>query len=97
MPFQKGELMMRQARVVVVVVVMALIAVVATLSIAASLKQYQYTGNVTEVDAKSKVMKVDKAGEIWEFSTAGMKDLKAKKGDKVTVYYEMIAKKVEAK
>ena len=51
------------------------------------LKQYQFTGTITEVDAKGKTMRVDKGGEIWEFSTEGLKDLKLKKGDKVTVYY----------
>ena len=40
---------------------------------------------------------VDKGGDIWEFSTDGLKDLKAKKGDKVTVYYQMVAKKLEMK
>jgi hypothetical protein len=49
------------------------------------------------VDAKAKMMSVDKGGEIWQFSTEGLKDMKAKKGDKVTVYYQMIAKKVEMK
>ena len=52
---------------------------------------------VTEVDAKEKTMSVDKGGEVWQFSTDGMKDLKAKKGDKVTVYYVAIAKKIEMK
>jgi hypothetical protein len=70
--------------------------IVAGLSIAATAKQYQFTGTVTEVDAKSYLLRVDKGGDIWEFSTVGM-DLKAKKGDKVTVHYEMIAKKVEKK
>jgi hypothetical protein len=82
---------------------MALIAVlvslglVVTFSMAAGPKQYQWTGTVTEVDAKEKTMSVDKGGEVWQFSTDGMKDLKAKKGDKVTVYYVAIAKKIEMK
>jgi len=76
---------------------LALMVIVAGLSIAATAKQYQFTGTVTEVDAKSYLLRVDKGGDVWEFSTGGMKDLKAKKGDKVTVSYEMIAKKIEMK
>ncbi len=79
------------------VAVLAVIAVVASLSIAASAKQYQYTGTVTEVDAKAKTLSVDKGGEIWQFFTEGMKDVKVKKGDKVTVSYMMVAKKIESK
>jgi len=81
---------------------MAVLAVVSfglavTLSMAAGPKQYQWTGTVTELDAKSKTMVVDKAGETWEFSTEGLKDVKVKKGDKVTVYYVAIAKKIESR
>ena len=36
-------------------------------------------------------------GDIWEVLDRGMKDLKVKKGDKVTVYYVAIAKKIESK
>jgi hypothetical protein len=70
---------------------------VVTLSMAAGPKQYQWTGTVTEVDAKEKTMSVDKGGEVWQFSTEGLKDLKVKKGDKVTVQYVAIAKKIEMK
>jgi len=77
--------------------ILVLMAVVASLSIGAAVKQYQATGAVTEVDAKGKTMSVDKGGEVWQVSTEGLKDMKAKKGDKVTVYYQMIAKKVEMK
>ena len=52
---------------------------------------------MTDVDAKAKTMVVDKGGETWEFSTEGLKDAKVKKGDKVTVYYVAIAKKIETK
>jgi hypothetical protein len=78
------------------VVLLALVVAVASLSRAAG-KQYQFTGTVTEVDAKAKTISVDKGGDIWEFATDGLKDLKLKKGDKVTVHYQMIARKVEAK
>ena len=94
---QKGDVTMRRRAVVTVVGLIALVAFVVTLSIAAGPKTYQWTGTVTEVDAKAKTINVDKGGEIWEFSTQGLKDLKAKKGDKVTVYYQAIAKKIEAK
>lgn len=77
--------------------VLVAMGLVVTLSMAAAPKQYQWTGTVTEVDAKNKTMTVDKSGEIWQFSTEGLKDLKAKKGDKVTVYYVAVAKKIEMK
>ena len=88
---------MRRRAVVTFVGIVALMAVVATLSIAAAPKQYQFTGVVTDFDPKAKTISVDKDKDIWEFSTEGVKDLKVKKGDKVTVHYQMIAKKVEMK
>ncbi|MGH7318495.1 MAG: hypothetical protein ACRELA_02545 [Candidatus Rokuibacteriota bacterium] len=88
---------MRRRKVVVFVGILAVMAVVASLSIAAAPKQYQFTGSVTEFDAKAKTVSVDKGGDVWEFSTDGLKDLKVKKGDKVTVHYQMVAKKVETK
>jgi hypothetical protein len=94
---RKGEFTTRSRIVVVFAGILVLMAVVASLSIGAAVKQYQATGAVTDVDAKGKTLSVDKGGEIWQFSTEGLKDMKAKKGDKVTVYYQMIAKKVEMK
>ncbi|HSF04320.1 MAG TPA: hypothetical protein VLG10_00880 [Methylomirabilota bacterium] len=88
---------MRSRIVITMIAILAVIALVATWSIAAGPKQYQWTGTVTQVDAKAKTMSVDKAGDIWEFSTEGLKDLKVKKGDKVTVYYITIAKKIDMK
>jgi len=88
---------MRSRIVVLFAGFLVLMAVVASLSIAAALRQYQATGTVTEVDAKAKMLSVDKGGEIWQFSTQGLKDMKAKKGDKITVHYQMVAKKVEMK
>jgi hypothetical protein len=87
---------MRSRVFIAVLGLVALIVAVASLSTAA-VKQYQFTGTVTEVDAKAKTVSVDKGGDIWEFATDGLKDLKLKKGDKVTIHYQMIAKKVEAK
>ncbi len=88
---------MRRRAVSAIVAIVALTAVIVTLSIAAGPKQYQWTGTVTDVNEKAKIVSVDKAGEIWEFSTEGLKDMKVKKGDKVTVYYQAIAKKIEVK
>jgi hypothetical protein len=84
-------------RLGIAVVAIVAVVVVASLSMAAGSKQYQWTGTVTEVDAKAKTLSVDKGGDVWEFSTDGVKDLKVKKGDKVTVYYVAVAKKIEAK
>ena len=88
---------MRNRVTMAVLAVLVLVGLAATLSLAAGPKQYQWTGTVTDVDAKAKTMVVDKGGETWEFSTEGLKDSKVKKGDKVTVYYVAIAKKIEAK
>lgn len=88
---------MRSRTLVVVVGIVALVAFAAGWSMAAGAKQYQFTGSITELDAKAKTMSVDKGGDVWEFSTEGLKDLKAKKGDRVTVYYQMVAKKLEVK
>jgi len=78
-------------------VMLAAVILVTTWSIAAGPKQYQWTGAVTDIDPKAKTMSVDKGGDIWEFSIEGLKDLKVKKGDKVTVHYVTIARKVEVK
>jgi len=88
---------MRNRTMPLVVTALALLAVVVGISRAAGPKDYQFTGVVTEVDAKAKTMSVDKGGDVWEFSTSGVKDLKAKRGDKITVDYYMVAKKIEAK
>lgn len=88
---------MRSRFVTALLAILVSVGVVVTLSMAAAPKQYQWTGVVTEVDAKDKTMSVDKAGELWQFSTDGLKDLKVKKGDKVTVYYVAVAKKIEMK
>jgi hypothetical protein len=63
----------------------------------AAVKTYQYTGVVTEANAKE--IKVDKCGDVWEFAVDGdtKGTLDAKKGDKVTVTYRMFATKIEKK
>jgi hypothetical protein len=96
-PPGKEQQRMRNRFTMAVLAVLVLVGLVATLSMAAGPKQYQWTGTVTDVDAKAKTMSVDKGGDIWEFSTEGVKDLKVKKGDKVTVTYVAIAKKIEMK
>ena len=64
--------------------------------VSAAGKAYQFTGTVTANDGG--VLSVEKsAKETWTFSTD--KDTKgaAKVGDKVTVYYKMVATEIEAK
>jgi hypothetical protein len=86
-------------RVVVTAVMAGLVgtALAGSLSMTARPKQYQWTGTVTAIDAEGKAMSVEKEGDVWEFSLQGLPDVRAKKGDKVTVHYVTIAKKVEAK
>jgi len=63
----------------------------------AAAKSYQFTGTVKSVD--SSTLTVEKsAKETWQFDLA--KDTKGgppKVGDKVTVYYKMVATEIEAK
>ena len=63
----------------------------------AAVKSYQFTGVVKAVDAAS--MTVEKsAKETWEFELAKeTKGAKAKVGDRVTVYYKMVATEIESK
>ena len=88
---------MRSRVVTLMVALVALVAFAVGVSIAAGPTQYQFTGEVKDIDAKAKTFKVDKGGDVWEFSMDGLKDTKMKKGDKVTVYYTMTAKKIEMK
>ena len=62
----------------------------------AAAKSYQFTGSVTAADSGTLTVQKS-AKEIWTFSTD--KDTKgtAKVGDKVTVYYSMVATQIEAK
>jgi len=63
----------------------------------AAVKSYQFTGVVKAVDAAS--MTVEKsAKESWQFEVG--KDTKGgtpKVGDRVTVYYKMVATEIESK
>ena len=83
-------------RVLWVMVVVAVLAVaMAGLGVAAA-KSYQFTGVVKTVTGSTFTVEKS-ATETWEFSTD--KDTKGapKVGDKVTVYYKMIATEIEAK
>ena len=63
----------------------------------ASAKSYQFTGVVKAVDSNS--LTVEKsAKETWQFDVP--KDVKGgapKVGDRVTVYYKMVATEIESK
>ena len=62
----------------------------------AASKSYQFTGTVKASDAGTLTVQKS-ATETWQFDTT--KDTKgtAKVGDKVTVYYTMVATEIEAK
>jgi hypothetical protein len=66
-------------------------------ALAGEAKSYQVTGPVTDVAADS--ITVQKGKELWQIGkaadTKGAADVK--KGDKVTVYYRMVATEVETK
>ena len=79
-PPRKEQPHMRNRFTMAVLAVLVLVGLVATLSMAAGPKQYQWTGTVTELDAKAKTMVVDKGGETWEFSTEGLKDCQGEEG-----------------
>ena len=90
----KGLTMKRTAWVVTIVCVALALGFAAGMSAAA--KSYQFTGTVKSADGGT--LTVEKsAKETWTFSTN--KDTKgtAKVGDKVTVYYNMVATEIEAK
>lgn len=73
----------------------AVVAVLAGSAYAAA-KSYQFTGTVKTVQGSTfTVEKTPK--EVWEFSTEAATKGTPKVGDKVTVYYKMVATEVEAK
>ena len=86
---------MKRILVLVLVIGVAL-AIGFGVGVSAAGKNYQFTGVVKSND--NGVLTVEKnAKETWTFSTD--KDTKgsAKAGDKVTVYYKMIATEIEGK
>ena len=79
-PPEKKRRRMRSRFAMALLALLVSVGLVVTLSMAAAPKQYQWTGTVTEVDAKDKTMSVDKAGEVWQFSTEGLKDAQGEEG-----------------
>jgi hypothetical protein len=77
-------------------VLMVAVLAVAIAAINAAAKSYQFTGTVKTVTGTTFTVEKS-ATETWEFSTD--KDTKGapKLGDKVTVYYKMIATEIEVK
>jgi hypothetical protein len=79
---------------------LAVVIVASSLGFSAGLraagKSYQFTGTVKSSDAGTLTVQKS-AAETWTFDTN--KDTKgtAKVGDKVTVYYTMVATEIEAK
>ena len=83
-------------RVTFVVVLLALMMMAFVAGGFAAAKSYQFTGVVKAADGGS--LTVEKtAKETWQFETS--KDTKGtpKVGDKVTVYYKMVATEIESK
>ena len=83
-------------RVTFVVALLALMMMAFVAGGFAAAKSYQFTGVVKAADGGS--LTVEKtAKETWQFETS--KDTKgtAKVGDKVTVYYKMVAIEIESK
>lgn len=77
--------------VIVLTVVMAFYA-----GVSAAAKSYQFTGTVKSADGGTLVVEKT-AKEVWTFSTDSSTKGTAKVGDKVTVYYKMVATEIEAK
>ena len=79
-----------------VALVLVTLAVGFGVGVKAAAKSYQFTGTVESNDGGTLTVKKS-ATETWTFSTdAGTKGT-AKAGDKVTVYYKMVATEIEAK
>jgi len=86
---------MKHVRVGVLVVLLMVIAFMA--GGYAAVKSYQFTGVVKAAD--SGTLTVEKSPkETWQFEVAGdTKGGKPKVGDRVTVYYKMVATEIETK
>ena len=83
-------------RVLIAAFVLALLVTAFVAGGYAAAKSYQFTGVVKAADAGS--LTVEKsAKETWQFEVS--KDTKGtpKVGDKVTVYYKMVATEIESK
>ncbi len=64
--------------------------------VAAATKTYQFTGTVKTVEGNTFTVEKS-AKETWTFETAADTKGTPKAGDKVTVYYKMVATTIEAK
>ncbi len=64
--------------------------------VGAAAKSYQFTGTVESNNGGVLTVKKS-AAETWTFTTDASTKGTAKVGDKVTVYYKMIATEIEAK
>jgi hypothetical protein len=77
-----------------------LLAVLATVILAtgifAAARTYQFTGTVKAVEGDTFTVEKS-ATELWSFSTDASTKGRPKIGDKVTVYYRMIATTIESK
>ena len=83
-------------RVLIVVFVLALMVSAFVAGGYAAAKSYQFTGVVKAADAGTVTVEKS-AKETWQFDVS--KDTKGtpKVGDKVTVYYKMVATEIESK
>ena len=86
---------MKHVRVGVLVVLLMVIAFMAGGD--AATRSYQFTGVVKAADGG--MLTVEKSPkEVWQFEVAGdTKNSKPKVGEKVTVYYKMVATEIETK
>jgi hypothetical protein len=84
-------------RVLWFMMIVALLIAAAVAGGYAAAKSYQFTGTVKAVEADT--LTVEKtAKETWQFDVPkDVKGAKPKVGDKVTVYYKMVATEIEAK
>jgi uncharacterized protein YxeA len=83
-------------RALLAIIVVALIVVAFAAGGYAAAKSYQFSGVVKAADAGSVTVEKS-AKETWQFEVS--KDTKGtpKVGDKVTVYYKMVATEIESK
>jgi hypothetical protein len=83
-------------RLLITAFVLALLLAAFVVAGYAAAKSYQFTGIVKAADAGSVTVEKS-AKETWQFEVS--KDTKGtpKVGDKVTVYYKMVATEIEAK
>ena len=79
-----------------VALVLVTLAVGFGVGVKAAAKAYQFTGSVESNDGGILTVKKS-ATETWTFSTDASTKGTAKVGDKVTVYYKMVATEIEAK